>query len=254
MAQLQTGNSFTSNDTVTNVKLNGAVNNAILLPGSINEQASLVGAVASSDAFLVYDASSTSLRQVSYTNLLTEPPAIGASVPNTGAFTTLSSGGFSCSSISIQSILLDLVGMVAPFPIPLVGGSYTPPTGWLKCDGSEVTITSYQNLYNRIGLIFNPTPTAGKFALPDLRGYFVRGVSDGSAVDSGRLIGSFQDDAFQTHTHTYNAPGAPSSVFQVGTNRSGVTGSTSATSGAPSAGSGSETRPKNIALLYCIKY
>lgn len=253
MAQLSTTYSFTANDNVTNTKLNGIIGNAILNPGAISEQTALVGSPDVADKFLVYDDSASTIRKVDLSELLKSPGAIGSTTANTGAFTSLSSTSLNTGSISLNSVLLDLVGMVAPFPIPLVGGVYTPPTGWLRCDGSQVLIASYQNLYNRIGLMFNASPTAGNFQLPDLRGYFVRGLSYGGAtIDSGRVMGSSQADAFQSHTHTYTRPDSSSTIYQAGSNRSGPTGPTSGV--ATSATGSTETRPYNVALLYCIKF
>ena len=96
------------------------------------------------------------------------------------------------------------------------------------------------------------------FNLPDLRGEFVRGWDNGRGVDSGRAIATAQSDALGPHDHYLLGGYATISDYFGGSgNDYGVgVGSVdashkTATSGA--SGIGSETRPRNIALLYCIK-
>jgi microcystin-dependent protein len=55
-------------------------------------------------------------------------------------------------------------GMIAPY----VGAA--APGGWLLCDGSQVSQTTYAALYAAIGVNKFGTDTGGNFYLPDLRG------------------------------------------------------------------------------------
>jgi microcystin-dependent protein len=133
----------------------------------------------------------------------------------------------------------------------------TPPTGYLKANGDTVpngtgTVqgisANFSDLYAILGSTYG---AAGK--LPDLRGEFVRGWADDRAVDTGRTFGTEQGDALKDHTHTYDRfqetgtglRGGPSSV---------IFSNISTNTGSPSTGSATETRPRNIALLACIKY
>ena len=38
--------------------------------------------------------------------------------------------------------------------------------------------------------------------LPDLRGVFVRGQDNSKGYDTGRALGSYQQDAYASHSHT----------------------------------------------------
>jgi microcystin-dependent protein len=153
------------------------------------------------------------------------------------------------------------------------------PTGWLKANGAAVSRTVYANLFTAIGTAFGAGDGSTTFNLPDLRGEFVRGWADGKAVDTGRTFGSFQDQAFLSHAHT----GQTTSTGEHNHNlRIGVRGAVGGDNGLATAqadadeynnranvvngegshghsivinaNGGAETRPRNIALLACIKH
>lgn len=57
--------------------------------------------------------------------------------------------------------------------------------GWLLCNGSQYSTTTYSKLYNVIGtkfcsVISGGSCSSGKFAVPDYRGYFLRGYGSPS--------------------------------------------------------------------------
>lgn len=111
----------------------------------------------------------------------------------------------------------------------------TPPTGWLECNGQSVA--AYPNLV-ALGIVNTP----------DLRGEFVRGWDNGKGTDPGRSLASTQLDEFKSHTH--QAKGISNLIgASTGFNWDGTSNDTRTTL----ATGGSETRPRNIALMYCIK-
>jgi microcystin-dependent protein len=57
------------------------------------------------------------------------------------------------------------------------------PAGFLACDGSEVSRETFAGLYSIIGNSWGNGDGATTFNTPDLRGIFLRGVSDGSGKD-----------------------------------------------------------------------
>jgi microcystin-dependent protein len=168
------------------------------------------------------------------------------------------------------------------------------PSGWLAADGSNVSRSTYADLFSAIGTTHGAGDGSTTFTLPDLRGYFVRGSGTNSDATASGTFGAKQAAAMLNHTHsgttqinsvghTHGQQGTFSLSSQavlaggVGANIttggggygpvltptvtiSGNTGTQSAnhthtfTSGNPSAGGGTETRPANIALLYCIKH
>lgn len=99
---------------------------------------------------------------------------------------------------------------------------------------------------------------AGKrLTVQDLRGEFLRGWDNGRGVDSLRFIGSPQADEIKSHKHNLAIDSDVNSV--VAANNSAAVASSAG--GLNSNGTnqisntgGTETRPRNVAFLVCIKY
>ena len=132
----------------------------------------------------------------------------------------------------------------------------TVPSGYLECDGAAVSRTTYADLFAAIGTTWGAGNGSSTFNVPDLRGEFVRGWDNGRGIDSSRTFASSQDDQLQEHTHTlaYNSrnvgdPPNPITIGDVGGSGSSKQTSSSGTTG----DFGSETRPRNIAMMYVIK-
>lgn len=125
----------------------------------------------------------------------------------------------------------------------------TAPAGWLKCNGAAVSRTLYAALFNVIGTTYGAGDGSTTFNLPDLRGEFVRGLDDGRGVDSGRALGTAQADAFASHTHQ-----GPTYGYGNGTTNWGTGGGTYQATATTTAAGGTETRPRNQALLWIIKF
>lgn len=161
----------------------------------------------------------------------------------------------------------NIVGAVLSF------AKNTPPAGWLECNGAAISRTTYAALFAAISTTFGVGDGSTTFNIPDLRGYFVRGWANGGSVDSGRSFGSVQTDAFQGHFHnlakysagsdgnftTTNYLAASANIYGMGkgstdeNNTVSVRGEiTNGSNGVPRIAS--ETRPSNLALMYCIRY
>ncbi|URF02961.1 phage tail protein [Cupriavidus campinensis] len=128
----------------------------------------------------------------------------------------------------------------------------TAPSGYLKANGAAVSRTTYADLFAEIGTVFGAGDGSTTFNLPELRAEFPRGWDDSRGIDSGRVFGSFQVDAFKSHSHTLNLKNTAASGAGSGVLRS--TDTDLADSSPVGVSGGSETRPRNVALLACIKY
>lgn len=197
--------------------------------------------------------------------------------------------------IIVRTMLADAVkeSLVPVGAVSAYAGS-SVPDGFLLCDGSAVSRTTYASLFAAISTAHGQGDGSTTFNLPDYRGRFLRGVAGGQTTDPDRAlrtamatggatgdnVGSVQGQAFQTHTHTQNAHshniqdasagGSAARVNVVALDRLyGGTGSTSysltaintvavnqnaTASGATSQASTSETRPVNAGVNYLIKY
>jgi phage-related tail fiber protein len=138
------------------------------------------------------------------------------------------------------------------------------PVGWLPCDGSAINRFTYAPLFSAIGTTFGVGDGSNTFNVPDLRGEFIRGWAIGRNVggQSDRAFGSTEGDAIRNITGQLG-----STVEWVG-----GSGAFRSTFGRPGLGAGgyglwdkdfdvsrvvptaADNRPRNIALLYCIKF
>ena len=135
-------------------------------------------------------------------------------------------------------------------------GSITPivgvaaPAGWLLCDGTAVSRTTYSSLFTTCATNFGVGDGSTTFNVPDLRGYFVRGFDAGRGIDPARVLYAAQADALASHTHVVNIINilAGAGAVQNAVNAAATGGAATQATGV------AETRPKNIAFNYCIKF
>ena len=247
--QIQKGTTYVNYGTpgqsqVTAQNLNNHVDKAVLLPGAISAQ--IEGTAQIGDYVLAEQTGSlfkyalSSIRNLfsSYFVSLT-----GGSM--TGALTLNANPSDALGAATKQYVDAAATSATLSGAIVMWGGS-SVPTGWLECNGQSTA--SAPNL----------VPIYGT-NVPDLRGEFVRGWSNGrSGVDTGRPLRSAQGQDVQPHTHT------PPSGYQYVTtpftgdgeiDGSGSTGSGERDASAvPSAvNAGTETRPRNVALMFIVK-
>ena len=146
------------------------------------------------------------------------------------------------------------VSIAQPAGAIITFAASTAPTGYLKCNGALLSRTTYSNLFAAIGTTFGVGDGSTTFALPDLRGYFPRGWDDGRGIDTGRTFGSAQADDIISHNHGIVMYTGPAGVNYAGSYAAGLASIAGPVWFATSDTGGVETRPRNIALLYCIKY
>jgi len=74
----------------------------------------------------------------------------------------------------------------------------TAPAGYIKANGATISRATYAALFLAIGEVYGAGDGSTTFALPDLRGEFLRGFDDGRGADLGRAIGTKQDSSLIT--------------------------------------------------------
>lgn len=162
----------------------------------------------------------------------------GSSCSTNGSISRLTDGSLlSCASGKWQSTL----EKSTPIGTVVLWASTTIPDGWIEMKGQSTA--SYPELKALIGS-----------TIPNMRGNFARGWDHGRGVDSGRSLRSYQADELKSHNHTQNIP-----LDSVGGgNMQSLTSTANSdenwrTHGTTNYTGGTETRPKNIALMYIIK-
>lgn len=186
--------------------------------------------------------------------------------PETGAivFDTGSSGFYGYTGPSPGWVPLGGSAAVIPPGVITAFGGTTPPTGWLLCDGSVQSATTYTALFAAIGNTYGPGSGPDTFNLPDLRGIFPRGTGTNEQLSYsaggdvvGPALGDYQNDQMQGHVHALASVSPTGGGYTIpGGANQGVISSSGApqsdgTNGTPR--TGNETRPFSVGVNYIIK-
>jgi microcystin-dependent protein len=187
------------------------------------------------------------------------------------------SNAISSNNVSIQNNLTkittnttsinDLQTSLSPTGSIMIYAGSTAPSGWLMCDGTLISKSTYIHLWSLLGDTYLPTgqsPQTLSFWLMDLRQLFVTGAGSNGAgygiQASSKSLGSFSAQSILQHSHSYERP-TNSTQKSGGLSSSGVwvsnTQSTN-TSGVVLPGgstipNNSENRPYCMAMNYIIK-
>jgi microcystin-dependent protein len=180
------------------------------------------------------------------------------------------------NSVSLAKLVTAVQQALLPAGAVQAFAMNSAPSGWLAADGTAVSRSTYASLFSAIGTTYGAGDGSTTFALPDLRGYFVRGSGTNSDATAAGTFGAKIADTLKSHTHTGTTSVAGSHTHQYAAYSAIVSKSTSPTPAnnlwdgtlnrttaaagdhshtftTDATGSG-ETAPRNIAMLYCIKF
>lgn len=174
---------------------------------------------------------------------------------------TVSLADMASGSVDFSKLVAEVQNALVPTGSILPFGGTSAPTGYLMCDGSSVSRTTFAALFTAISVNFGQGDGVNTFNVPDFRGRFLRGTDNGAGNDpdagsrsqmasggnTGDNVGSIQLDELKSHTHTYNVDPASGATSGLAFSSNGSTRSTQATGG-------NETRPKNANVNYIIRY
>lgn len=167
------------------------------------------------------------------------------------------------TSSKVNSSLTSTIEAITTVPIGTVISiaSNAIPTGWLPCEGASLSTATYSSLFAAIGYTFGGV--GATFSLPDLRGEFIRGWDNARGIDVGRTFGTLQlaQSASLTQVETDDI-GSTYGVKNIPQNGTWSDWQFTSDGGEGGGGdmsirflvSGADTRPRNIALRYIIKY
>jgi len=138
----------------------------------------------------------------------------------------------------------------------------TAPAGYLICNGSAISRTTYSALFAVLGTAYGVGDSSTTFNLPDYRGQFLRGWANGQTTDPDRASRTNRGDGttgdnvgtrhgYQIQSHTHSGPGGACCFEQGGIVTNYANGNY--TPYTTYATGGNETRPTNVYINYCIK-
>ncbi len=190
-------------------------------------------------------------------------------LPGSTSFLAIDSSGnisapFPTSAgIPLSALVAAVQAALVPAGSVLAYAGTTAPTGYLMCDGSAVSRTTYSALFAVIGITAGQGNGTTTFNVPDHRGYFLRGVGGGATRNpdaasrtamatggnTGDNVNTVQGDLFESHHH--GAAGNPAT---------GLGNSFFAQQSASDANvintqntGGNETRPVSASVNFIIK-
>lgn len=176
------------------------------------------------------------------------------------------------------AITAAIAAIASPIPTGMLAGFAMPsaPTGFLLCDGSAVSRTTYATLFAVVGTRWGTGDGSTTFNLPNFLGVFPRGFNpNGTGPDASRVFALQQTDQIQGHVHysgvvsttgsppayayattTNDIPGSSGNTMHTDNNTAQQQGlssvpKTDGTNGTPR--TGIETRPTNNTQYICIK-
>jgi microcystin-dependent protein len=108
----------------------------------------------------------------------------------------------------VQAQINAISGSTVPVGAMLDFAWIVAPTGWLGCDGSAVSRTTYANLFAVIGTLWGPGDGSTTFNLPDFR----RSVAVGSGGSGTAVLGNAVGDMGGSETETLTQAQLPTSL------------------------------------------
>ena len=150
--------------------------------------------------------------------------------------------------------------------INLYGGQYNNiPSGWLLCDGTAVSRTTYAELYDVVGDQFGAGNGSSTFNLPNLQAKFPRGAAASTnpggtgGADTHTLTTAEMPSHGHSHSHAYNQPSGNTDILRStpGANVDYNVGSSSTQTDVDATATGGGGAHNNIpsyqAILYIIR-
>ena len=178
-------------------------------------------------------------------------------------------GGNLTGNLTIKNVLVLPPGIIQAY-----SGS-TLPTGWLLCDGSAISRTTYSDLFDIIGITYGSGDGSSTFNLPNLIDKFIEGGNTAGTVKAAGLPNITGEaylqptqggvdtvpsaiGAFTTTTEAIRSsnPGAGDSTFSTSSTSPYYTDNINLDASRSSSiyGNSTTVQPPALVLKYIIKY
>lgn len=222
------------------------------------------------------------ITQIQQRNKVYDYATYKTSIPAAGEFVAVSGSGVTSETITqltgdgtstVDELLLLKITPTATQQA-LIGfsgtmimfGGATAPDGWLICDGSAISRSTYSSLFTAIGETWGAGDASTTFNLPDMREAAPVGIgtrASGITAHDAYTLAEFKDDQGQGHNHQIAAGGTAISRLDTSPYVMGSTASfglvntvikapvTDSVNGTPR--TGTTTHGKQIGVNYIIK-
>lgn len=124
------------------------------------------------------------------------------------------------SKVTVADLATIMNTILHPPGIVQETASATPPTGWLICDGSAISRTTYANLFTAIGTTYGTGDGTTTFNIPDMRQRMPLGKA---ATGTGNALGLTGGAIDHYHWQTVGSDGGAGYISNAGTSSSGRT-------------------------------
>ena len=236
MGAINTTYTFTTNDTITSTKMNNIIDQTTFTDDAVFDTTLFVAAG----------------------KLKVNAQGITSNEMATNSVKTIAIENGAVTQAKTSNCLVP-VGAVVAFYRP----AWSVPEGWLACDGT--TINASKNNLTNSPSGWNDGRTGdftalvaymnGSLTIPDMRGLFIRGGGQNLNGWGSSRFWDYQDHLIQSHNHTTG--GTATGNYNAQLDSGGINGRLVLTGDGPDStgyAGGDETRPRNFALIYCIKY
>lgn len=158
------------------------------------------------------------------------------------------------------------ISIIAPPGSVMIWAGTTVPEGYLLCDGSEVSRTTYDALFSAIGTTYGAGDSSSTFNLPDFQGRYLKQGTSGTYGNESlpNITGNVGCVGYDRNiTQTYKQPSGAFYEESVASTSVGFTGNTAwntvvsaldASRSSSTYQDNAKVNPDNAEILYCIKY
>jgi len=91
------------------------------------------------------------------------------------------------SNVTLGKLAAAAIASLIPYGTVWAYGGTAAPTGWLLCDGSAISRTTYADLFTAIGTTYGSGDGSTTFNIPDIRGRVIAGQDDMGGTSANRL-------------------------------------------------------------------
>jgi len=265
----QTGTIFAVEDELEAQYAVATLTNAAALTSRANERAT--------DTFRRLKAAAAGLRAV-YAGVQSDPGILPGSLVDSTRWSELASGIAPSAGLITEVVRAALptrgdyssvtqlaVADADAIPIGTIAayGGGTIPAGWMLCNGSLVSRTTFSDLFKAIGETWGAGDGATTFGTPDLQGRTIIGTGSGASLTPRGLTDSFGEEThtliyeeMPSHVHTFamysEVPGgySPSGPALSTTDGGSVLSNTNSTGN----GQSHNNMQPSVAVNYMIKF